>query len=370
MRRPSKLLSFLLFLLCSALIALIAYNEFSDANAGPAHNAGPVEHIDANERREAALLMPVLGPVQKEIRIFRADIRSAFEEEAFAQLEQMAASLIEDGEDALFKTGSWKIAQFHFALGDRFGNSEDQFQADLARHQRWLKQFPDSSTAKIAYGDFLTKYAWFARGGGYAHTVTERGWRLFRERLSDAHERLLPMMDQTIKNPYWGTVVLRVALGQGWSDDDYERLMAYLKELAPRYWGYDIDRAYSLLPRWHGEDEDDWVHYAEWAANHPEGLGDEIYARIVISRVGNYGSVFRETSAQWSRTRSGLKSLLEKYPTSLTLANSAARLAVIGRDQKMAADLFEEISENFVEDSWINPEQFVHFRTWARTGKW
>jgi len=344
-------------------------NSGSSTGSGTDSKAGPVEHIDADERRQAALLMPTLGPVQKEIRMFRADVRSAFESGEFDKLERMAEGLIAEGDEALFANGSWKIAQFYNGLSDRFSDSEDQFLTDLERHRRWRKEMPESTVAKIAYGDFLTQYAWFARGGGYANTVTNRGWRLFRTRLAEARDLLMPLMGEELKDPYWGMVMLWVALGQGWSETDYSKLINDLKRLAPTFWGYDLQRAYSLLPRWHGE-KGDWVRYAAWAADRPDGLGDEVYARVVIRMVGFYGSVYRETSADWERTRSGLKILLEKYPKSLSLANSAARVAVVGDDREMAAELFKQIGEKYVEDCWINPEQFVHYRTWARTGKW
>jgi len=335
--------------------------------------AGPVENIDADERRQAALLMPSLGTVQREIRLFRAEVRSRFEAEDFAWLEKTARTLRKG--EPLFANGSWKIYQFYEGMGDRFGRSEDQFLHDQRRFQNWRETMPESVTAKIAQGHFLTEYAWFARGSGYAHTVSFQGHMVFRQRLGQARLLLMPLQSEFVErqmpyDPFWGAVMLRIALGQGWKPDNYEELLTIIKELSPRYWGYDVSRAYSLLPRWYGSSENDWVDYAGWAADQENGLGDEGYARVVTRMVGFYGSVFRETRADRARTLRGLRILLDKYPDSELIASQAARLAVVGRDREMAKALFERLGDTYIEGAWINPEQFVHFRTWAKTGKW
>ncbi|WP_269542389.1 DUF4034 domain-containing protein [Cerasicoccus fimbriatus] len=328
---------------------------------------GPVEHIDADERRQAALLTPTLGPIMKEVRLFRADVRSSFENGNYEALDQQAGELAEGKQ--VFDNGSWKIHQFYVGIGERFGRSEDQFLHDKRRLERWMEQRPDSTTARIAYADFLTEYAWHARGSGYASTVTNEGWRKFGSRLQEANEVLSPMWDSENLDPYWGSVMLRIALGQGWDAGDYRKLMSYLHASYPKYWGYDVSRAYSLLPRWHGE-EGDWERFAKITSERPDGLGSEVYARIIIRMAGFYGNIYRETDAQWAPTKEGLEILLEKYPDSLTILNSAARVAVLGNDQEMAKALFEKIEDNYVDSCWKNTEQFVHYRTWARTGNW
>jgi len=328
---------------------------------------GPVEHIDANERREAVLITPVIGPVQKENFLFQASVRSAFEEERFDRLEQMAIEI--NDQQLLTEDGSWKINHFYTGIKNRFGRSEDQFLTDQQRFENWMEQMPLSRTAKIAHADFLTDYAWFARGSGYAHTVTKEGWRKFRKRLEEALDSLKSVDNGGRNDPYWGEVALRVALGQGWSVDQYESLLEELKERYPKYWHYDVSRAYSLLPRWHGE-PGHWEAYAEASAARGDGLGNETYARIAIRMVGFYGNLFRETEANKQRTLEGLRLLRDKYPDSLRLKNQIARMAVVANDRELSEEMFEKIGDSYVETCWINKEQFVHFRTWAQTGKW
>ncbi|MBC2602890.1 DUF4034 domain-containing protein [Puniceicoccus vermicola] len=336
--------------------------ESSHGNRG-----GPVEHIDANERREAALLEQRLGPVQREIRLYRADIRSAFEEENFEFLEEQAQEARESR--SVFGDGSFQISQFYEGLADRFGRSDDQLILDSERLDRWLEEMPYSDTAKIAYGRLLTDWAWYVRGSGFSRTVSNRQWKQFYQLLAAARSRVGPLVNEDLEDPYAGMVMLRVALGQGWSPSEYAELMALLEEKFPDYWGFYVQRAYSLLPRWNGE-EGDWEAYALEIANSRGEFGKEAYVRILFNLVGFYGNIFRDSGAQWPPAQEGLHDLLEDYPESLELLSSSARLATLGRDRKLAEQLFEKLGDSYTEESWLNPEQFVHFRTWARTGQW
>ncbi len=36
----------------------------------------------------------------------------------------------------------------------------------------------------------------------------------------------------------------------------------------------------------------------------------------------------------------------------------------------MTKAAFDELGETYLESVWKKPERFVHYRTWAQTGKW
>src|SRR5256885_14723409 len=88
---------------------------------------------------------------------------------------------------------------------------------------------PRSITAHVAHADFLTDYAWHARGSGFANTVTKEGWRLFSERLAKAQQLLDESVDFEPKCPMWWLARMTLARGQSWSWDDYERLFQEAK---------------------------------------------------------------------------------------------------------------------------------------------
>jgi hypothetical protein len=333
----------------------------------PTTRGGAVENIDSDERRQAIDLQTVAGPVQKENMLYAADVRSAFEQQNFDWLEQEAESLRSSEE--LTRDGMWKIHRFYEGLAKRFGDNKNELMHDQERIENWRKAKPDSITAKTAEGHLYIDIAWFIRGGGYSHTVTEEQWEGFHAFLQRAGQLMTPLVTGGLEDPFSGEVMLHVALGTGPSREEYDALMKVLKDRHPKYWHYDIRRAWSLEERWHGE-EGDWEEYATWAADREDGLGDEVYTRIAISRMDAYGNVFRDTAMRWPRAKKGVETLLEKYPDSLFIKSAATRLAVLGNDRDMAKKLYEELGPQFVEDAWLNKEQFVHFRTWARTGRW
>jgi hypothetical protein len=171
------------------------------------------------------------------------------------------------------------------------------------------------------------------------------------------------------RDPVWWMIAMRVALGESWPKEHYDRLVEEAVSFEPKFWGYDITRAYSLLPRWHGE-PGDWEAYAAQAAERPDGLGAETYARFVIHLRGFHGNVFQESNASWPKTREGLQQLLDKYPNSLEIASNAALLASTAQDRGMAQQMFARIGDQYLPGVWRKPERFVHCRNWVATGEW
>src|SRR5205814_10318239 len=76
-------------------------------------------------------------------------------------------------------------------------------------HQDWIAQFPTSITARVAYADFFTDYAWHARGTGFADKVTKEGWQRFRERIELARNTVGETRELTGKEPNSMAVVVR-----------------------------------------------------------------------------------------------------------------------------------------------------------------
>jgi hypothetical protein len=199
--------------------------------------------------------------------------------------------------------------------------------------------------------------------------VTEEGWRLFGERLASARQVLEESRTLTEKDPYWWSVAFTVALGQGWEREEVETLLEEAKAFEPKFWKYDTQFAYYLAPKWYGE-KGDWEAYAEKAAARPDGLGDEVYARIVSSTRRSYENVFRETDARWPATKNGLAVLREKYPESLGLVSETALLAGMAWDQELAKEMFDQLGDRCLPRVWRNEEQFHHYKHWAMTGVW
>jgi hypothetical protein len=160
-----------------------------------------------------------------------------------------------------------------------------------------------------------------------------------------------------------------VALGQGWNAAAYEKLLAEARAAEPKFWGYETARAYSLLPRWHGK-PGDWEVFAAQTSARPEGLGIELYARIILRLHGFYDNVFHETQASWPKTKEGFNVMIEKYPECLSFLSHAALLATMAGDRPAAKAWFDKIGDRYQPAIFRKPERFMQCRHWAETGQW
>lgn len=341
--------------------------QLESESAPKPSRTGARENIDANERAEAKKLRAVKDPVQQEVYSFLAETRQHYNNSNFDELEKIAAEL--RGKKETFGNGSWKIVQFYSSFECRDEEPPSMWELHEQIHKAWIAAKPESITAKVAYADFLVDYAWQARGSDYADKVTQEGWKLFGERLAAASEVLKEGLKLRDKDPMLGRVFLQVALGQSWPKAVYDTFMQKLHKEEPKFWGYDTARAYSLLPRWHGE-PGDWEAFAEETASRTDGLGNEVYARIVMNLRGYYENIFRETKASWPRTREGLEQLRTRYPDCLEFVSASAFLASLANDRELAKQMFDQLGDNYMPSVWRKPERFTHCRNWARTGKW
>lgn len=324
------------------------------------------ENYDAEERAFAAKLKPASDKIQKEIQAFQTETREAFNNGKFDELETKATEL--RATKAVFGNGSWKILRFHdsFPCGD-----DDPRAAWKNRHRLyldWIAAKPESVTPRVAYAYFLVEESWWARGPGFADTVSDEGARRFADGHTAARKILEEARLLKEKDPVWWLVALKIARGQGWALKNYDAMLANAVAFEPKFWGYDIERAFSLLPRWYGQ-PGDWVTYAEKAAARPGGLDAEVYARIVIQHRPFYDNVFQDGGASWPKTREGLELMRKKYPESMEVVSNTAILAA-GQDRELANEMFDLLGELYLPEIWRKPERFAHYRNWARTGNW
>ncbi len=302
--------------------------------------------------------------IMQEQQAYRGETRQFYNNRNFDQLEARANETRTS--KAKFGNGSWKLHDVYDSLDCRAEEPESMWQLHEQIHQAWEKKFPDSITARVAHADFLTNYAWHARGTGYANEVTEEGWRLFRERLASARTLLDQSKDLPVKCPVWWQVCMRVAIGQEWSKEEFAALFEEAKSLEPTYFMHDLAQAKFLMVRWYG-DEGDWEKAAEKEIDRPGGLGPEGYARVIADQRGYYDDIFRETKASWRKTQQGFELMRKTYPDSAEILNAYCRLAVIAEDKATAKRLFTEIGDKVILSQWGGErKRFNQMRRWAR----
>ncbi|MEX2286977.1 MAG: hypothetical protein WD648_07810, partial [Planctomycetaceae bacterium] len=143
---------------------------------------------------------------------------------------------------------------YHWALA---GMANNLGEPDLVKHI--VEVWRDNDGGYIGCstrGEFLKEWGWDARGGGFADSVTEEGWTLFRARLGEAKGELEHALEL---NPLgWEAHVRLISIGMAqnlpdeYVDEHFEKAI----KLRPRYSEAYARMFQTLQPRWGGEPAD------------------------------------------------------------------------------------------------------------------
>lgn len=318
-------------------------------------------------------------PVQERVALdatgegleFRKQMRAAladlFRDGDYATLDRLAAEWSQS--KARFLDGNWKIARFYGAISE----IEIPFAERFKRLQEWQAAFPDSIAPRLLHAEALVKYAWDARGSGVASTVTEEGWKLFRERLAAARMELAALNARRTECPHWFVVMQTVALGQGWSREEYDALFDEAIRTEPEYLIFYERKIYYLQPKWYGKEGEELEFVNSLPERIPGGVGDEIYARLAWSglqtanqRLRNSGGrYFPDMGLKWAPMKAGFERILARYPNSYRMRNVYAIFAGKASDWETCNRLLLEIGDRFDMDLWATWDNVAYARMWA-----
>ena len=284
-------------------------------------------------------------------------------DENFAAIENFASDLRSKKTRA--DDGLWMLSlmyqSVHLAGPEQL---DADFEAELALMQKWKAAAPASITRPVVEAQILLAYAWKARGGGWASTVTDDGWKLFSERVERAKQILDDAAGLPSRCPHWYAAMQTVALAQGWPRATYENLFNQALQAEPSYETFYFKKATYLLPRWYGR-EGDAAAFAEEATRlHPAGA--EIYARIVWSQhTLHKGEFFATSGYNWEKTRAGFDAMLAAWPANKNL-QAFAYFACRAKDRELARDLFQKNNDTPpVIAVWRMSAYFAQCKRWA-----
>ncbi len=239
------------------------------------------------------------------------------------------------------------------------------------RYADWLRAVPDSKLARLFYAGLLYDEGWKERGGETADTVSDKAWKTFAKKLSEAKE----VLQQARKLPGDDTILLAILLsvelhlgGPRLARSTYDQAVSY----NPDYQYYHYILASLLVPKWYGS-PGAWEAFARRVSDKTrERYGDEYYTRIAnhMTRSGDYGPggerLFAESSIAWPRMRKGYEDMLRRSPDSWEDVNLFARYACLAKDRETAGALFERINGRYYPWVWGNIVQFRHWENWAK----
>lgn len=323
----------------------------------------PAETVDPVRKAAAKKLKIVKDPTIDEIETASHNCRQAYNNSRFDELEKLFTQARDS--KTLFRDGEWKLERLYRSLTCRDEEPENMWELHDKIHESWIAAKPESLTARIAHADFFVAYAWHARGNGYANKVPPKAWKTFEIRLAKAAKILEKAKELNQKDPYYWHVLMTVGKGQGWDKATFDSVVEKSVAEEPKYYPIDEMRATTLLPRWYGE-PGDWEAYALKAAERPDGLGAETYARIVLALWGYHDNIFRETKISWPKTKEGLQLLRTRYPDCVKHLHLAARFAAEAGDIAYSKECFDQIGDNVLLGIWSNSGTFLKYREWVQ----
>lgn len=241
--------------------------------------------------------------------------------------------------------GRWKIGAVYDGTVPARRSDEGQWARSLALHEQWVKSSPSSPAAHIALADYWFHYAWKARGGGFANTVTEQGWKLFGERLTTAREVLEKCRAFATRDPIWYYVMLGVAKGEGWDVERYDALFEEAVTKEPDFLGHYFDKANYMLPRWTGDPKALARFVDQSVARTKDRLGYELYARIYWATLQSIGTEgLRDGEVDWPKMRQGFRDMERTFPDDWN-RNAFAYYACEANDVKTALEVIARLGE-------------------------
>jgi Domain of unknown function (DUF4034) len=292
------------------------------------------------------------------------DLQADLIAEKFDSLDQTADRL--RTEKTRVPGGQWQLRFFYEAL-----DAPQQTEQDSVEHighlEHWMSQSPKSVTARVAMATSLVRWAWVARGRGFANTVTPEGWRLFKERIDKAQTILDGSQNMAVKCPQWYSAMLDIGIAQAWGRERMHQVLEEGIKLEPDYYYLYMEYANYLLPKWYGHAGDASSFALTSADELGGGAGDILYFRIGANLIRRVNSEFPAHEMDWQRLQSGYQALVSQYGSAGRSENQLAYMAWKFGDPAVAHQQFVIIGNNWNRDVWGDRNYFDRARDWAQS---
>lgn len=280
-------------------------------------------------------------------------VQSLYAEKNFKGLDELFEQWSK-GEDR-YPDGRWRLIMFAEGLARRF-NAWKNWGEDLKRIQAWQQASPESFAAKFAEVVYWRNYAWFARGTGFANTVSPEGWALFRERMGFADKVLESLRPRAKNYPAWYPTAIFVKLDKSDIDAATDLFKEGVK-LFPEYHAIYFAMSRAMEPRWGGSPEA-YEHFANEAATIAKSFeGEGMYLRLFWTVDNSIGVPFRSRSddiPSWPKLKKGIERLVAKYPSSTHNMNYFASLACRADDKALYLELRQKLGNFADSDQFKN----------------
>lgn len=310
-------------------------------------------------------------PAQRERDAFTAEVARLADSGDFSTLEAVYRSLV--AEDPRYAGGISKLVDFYDGLGMRSDVAGTApFLVRQERYREWMARSPRWHLPKVGLAKLAVAEAWRARGSGFADKVPQEAWPEYERHLAVASSWMQKALADQPSDPQFYSELIDVCRLQSCPRAQAERMLEAGTRLNPRYESIYVSMANYLLPRWNGTAEE-FVQFAEQAADSHPDLGDLLYLRIAtVALLQSRKSLTVEMPGlDWARIRSGLAEAERRYPGSMRTQHLLALFGVSYKDRAIARAAFDRIGPwDPVEGRpyWITEEYFRGRQRWAFAG--
>lgn len=291
---------------------------------------------------------------------------SMLRKKEYEKLEKQAAEFRKSKE--AYASGRWKLDTFYRSFSEHAHGKlkQEEFEERIKMVKDWIQARPNDIASKVALSGLYQKYAWHARGGGYAGTVKEEGWKLMAERNGAALKILNELRAKPQHDPRMFYLLLQVAKDESFDKPKYDEIFqASLREF-PTYRSSYFSKVLDLQPRWGGEDGE-WEEFAKAEADKLKGAeGDKLYAQLVwaVIYTGWYrgDNLFKIFKLDSQRALAGMAAIRKEYPKSFEALSANCSMAIQAGDYELAAKLFQELEGQMAHYVWHGSKSFIYWR--------
>ncbi len=179
------------------------------------------------------------------------------------------------------------------------------------------KHFSKTAVPNAIKGVYYLDYAWQARGGGYADSVTPERWKLFGERLDTAAAALEKAWRIDPSEPFTAITMIRVELGQGKGRDRMELWFRRAMNADSNSLEACQAKLLYLEPKWHGSYQA-MVEFGRQCTTN-EAWGGFVTSFIAdvhqsIANSSREGASYWKRPGVWEDIRAGFEEFFRRNP--------------------------------------------------------
>lgn len=279
-------------------------------------------------------------------------VLNLFMSEQFASLDRLFDDW--NSPTQLRADGRWRLTVFDAALSAYFGGGP-AWDLSYRALQRWREKNPTSRAAAIAESIYWMTYAWDARGSGYANSVTDEGWALYRERLGKAAAALADSKGYASSSPLWDYEAILLARAVDRPIAERLELFAQATKKQKAFFASYSATVEGLTLKWGGDWKivDEFIRAAVESTKSTEGqsLYARLYMKVDECDCGGF-DLMRDTLVTWPDLKRGFDDLVRLYPHSGWNLNRYAAYACIAKDRDTYLSLRARIGGAPILAAW------------------